>query len=91
MVTYYCVDHHSIGGLVPLLGSLKNSQANIRAKAADFVGTIVQNNPRSQELVMKANVLESLLSNFTFVTDINARTQSLNAISCKPALVVYTK
>ncbi|KAG2309911.1 hypothetical protein Bca52824_021468 [Brassica carinata] len=32
MITYNCVDLHSIGGLVPLLGFLKNSHANIRAK-----------------------------------------------------------
>ncbi|KAG2315409.1 hypothetical protein Bca4012_066223 [Brassica carinata] len=50
-------DLHSIGGLVPLLGFLKHSHANIRAKAADVVRTIVQNNPPSQELVMEANAL----------------------------------
>ncbi|CAF2102488.1 unnamed protein product, partial [Brassica napus] len=74
-------DLHSIGGLVPLLGFLKNSHANIRAKAADVVSTIVQNNPRSQELVMEANGLESLLSNFISDTDVHARTQALSAIS----------
>nr|AAM63079.1 unknown [Arabidopsis thaliana] len=74
-------DLHSIGGLVPLLSFLKNSHANIRAKAADVVSTIVQNNPRSQELVMETNALESLLSNFTSDTDIHARTQALGAIS----------
>ncbi|KFK38324.1 hypothetical protein AALP_AA3G099000 [Arabis alpina] len=74
-------DLHSIGGLVPLLGFLKNSHANIRAKAADVVSTIVQNNSRSQELVMEANGLESLLSNFTSDTDVHARTQALGAIS----------
>ncbi|KAJ0249544.1 Fes1A [Hirschfeldia incana] len=74
-------DLHSIGGLVPLLGFLKNSHANIRAKAADVVRTIVQNNPRSQELVMEANGLELLLSNFTSDADVHARTQALGAIS----------
>ncbi|CAH8354702.1 unnamed protein product [Eruca vesicaria subsp. sativa] len=74
-------DLHSIGGLVPLLEFLKNSHANIRAKAADVVRTVVQNNPRSQELVMEANGLESLLSNFTSDTDVHARTQALGAIS----------
>ncbi|KAF8079706.1 hypothetical protein N665_1005s0013 [Sinapis alba] len=74
-------DLHSIGGLVPLLGFLKNSHANIRAKAADVVSTMVQNNPRSQELVMEANGLESLLSNFTSDADVHVRTQALGAIS----------
>ncbi|URE21518.1 hypothetical protein MUK42_25398 [Musa troglodytarum] len=39
------VDLHSISGLVPLLGFLKNSDAGIGAKDADVVTTIVQNNP----------------------------------------------
>ncbi|URE21516.1 hypothetical protein MUK42_25398 [Musa troglodytarum] len=38
-------DLHSISGLVPLLGFLKNSDAGIGAKDADVVTTIVQNNP----------------------------------------------
>ncbi|KAL1200554.1 hypothetical protein V5N11_032954 [Cardamine amara subsp. amara] len=75
-------DLHSIGGLVPLLGYLKNSNANIRAKSADVISTIVENNPRSQESVMEANGLESLLLNFTSDTDMHSRTQALGAISC---------
>ncbi|XP_010276700.1 PREDICTED: uncharacterized protein LOC104611382 [Nelumbo nucifera] len=74
-------DLHSIGGLVPLLGYLKNSHAGIRAKAAEVVTTIVQNNPRSQQLVMEANGLESLLHNFTSDSDITVRTKALGAIS----------
>ncbi|KAJ7961393.1 hsp70 nucleotide exchange factor fes1-like [Quillaja saponaria] len=74
-------DLHSIGGLVPLLGYLKNSHANIRAKAAEVVTTIVQNNPRSQQLVMEANGLEPLLSNFTSDPDVTVRTKALGAIS----------
>ncbi|CAD5330567.1 unnamed protein product [Arabidopsis thaliana] len=74
-------DLHSVGGLVPLLGYLKNSNANIRAKSADVVSTIVENNPRSQESVMEANGLESLLLSFTSDTDMHSRTQALGAIS----------
>ncbi|KAM7531883.1 hypothetical protein LguiB_035293 [Lonicera macranthoides] len=74
-------DLHSIGGLVPLLNYLKNSHGNIRAKAADVVTTIVQNNPKSQQLVMEANGLEPLLSNFTSDPDVTARTKALGAIS----------
>lgn len=76
-------DLHSIGGLVPLLGYLKNPHANIRAKAAEVVTTIVQNNPRSQQLVMEANGLESLLSNFSSDPDVTVRTKALGAISCE--------
>ena len=36
------LDLHSIGGLVPLLGYLKNSNAGIRAKAAEVVTTVVR-------------------------------------------------
>lgn len=87
-------DLHSIGGLVPLLGYLKNSHANIRAKAAEVVTTIVQNNPRSQQLVMEANGLEPLLSNFASDPDITARTKALGAISSlirhnKPGITAF--
>lgn len=76
-------DLHSIGGLVPLIGYLKNSDAGIRGKAADVVTTIVQNNPRSQQLVIEASGLEPLLSNFTSDPDFTVRTKALGAISCK--------
>ncbi|KAJ8537773.1 hypothetical protein K7X08_014313 [Anisodus acutangulus] len=87
-------DLHSIGGLVPLLGFLKNSHVNIRAKAAEVVSTIVQNNPKSQQLVMEANGLEPLLSNFTSDPDGTARTKALGAISSllrhnKPAIAAF--
>lgn len=74
-------DLHSIGGLAPLLAYLKNKHANIRAKAADVVSTIVQNNPRSQQLVMEASGLEPLLTNLTSDPDMRVRTQALGAIS----------
>ncbi|EXC14804.1 Hsp70-binding protein 1 [Morus notabilis] len=87
-------DLHSIGGLVPLLGYLKNSHANIRAKAADVVTTIVQNNPRSQQLVMEANGLDPLISNFTSDPDVTVRTKALGTISSlirhnKPAITAF--
>ena len=76
-------DLHSIGGLDPLLGYLKTSHAGIRAKAAEVVSTIVQNNPKSQQLVMESNGLEPLLTNFKSDPSTNARTKALGAISCK--------
>ncbi|XP_011019822.1 PREDICTED: uncharacterized protein LOC105122432 isoform X1 [Populus euphratica] len=87
-------DLHSIGGLVPLLGYLKNTHANIRAKAAEVVTTIVQNNPRSQQLVMEANGFEPLLSNFTSDPDVTVRTKALGAISSlirhnKPGIAAF--
>ncbi|KAL5973389.1 hypothetical protein ACLOJK_030039 [Asimina triloba] len=87
-------DLHSIGGLVPLLGYLKDSHAGIRAKAAEVVTTIVQNNPRSQQLVMEANGLEPLLSNFASDPDVTVRTKALGAISSlirhnKPGITTF--
>ncbi|KAG5042537.1 hypothetical protein GLYMA_03G070400v4 [Glycine max] len=87
-------DLHSIGGLVPLLGYLKNSHANIRAMAADVVTTIVQNNPRSQQLVMEANGFEPLISNFSSDPDVTVRTKALGAISSlirhnKPGITAF--
>ena len=64
-------------------GYLKNSHAGIRAKAAEVVSTIVQNNPKSQQLVMESNGLEPLLTNFKSDPSTNARTKALGAISCK--------
>ncbi|XP_026379701.1 hsp70 nucleotide exchange factor fes1-like [Papaver somniferum] len=74
-------DLHTIGGLVPLLKHLKHSSAGIRAKAAEVVTTIVQNNPKSQQLVMEVNGLEPLLVNLTSDPDVTARTKALGAIS----------
>ena len=84
----HLTDLHSIGGLIPLLGCLKNTHANIRAKAADILTTIVQNNLRSQQLVMEANGLEPLLSNFTSDPDVIVRTKALGAISCEYFLLL---
>ncbi|KAL3536418.1 hypothetical protein ACH5RR_004879 [Cinchona calisaya] len=87
-------DLHSIGGLDPLLKYLRNSHANVRAKAAEVVSTIVQNNPRSQQLVMEANALEPLIHNFTSDPDVTARTKALGAISSlirhnKPGIAAF--
>ncbi|GER57247.1 Hsp70 nucleotide exchange factor FES1 [Striga asiatica] len=74
-------DLKSIGGLEPLINHLKNSHSNIRAKAAEVVSTIVQNNPTSQKSVMDSNGLEPLLSNFIADPDVLVRTKALGAIS----------
>ncbi|KAI0509807.1 hypothetical protein KFK09_010403 [Dendrobium nobile] len=74
-------DLHSIGGLLPLLGYLRNYNAGIRAKAAEVVTTIVQNNPKSQQLVMEASGLDPLLSNLSSDPDVTVRSKALGAIS----------
>ncbi|XP_071720730.1 hsp70 nucleotide exchange factor FES1-like [Rutidosis leptorrhynchoides] len=77
-------DLDSIGGLVPLLNYLRNTHANIRAKAAEIVGVIVQNNPKSQQLVMDANGMEPLLSNFVSDPDVDKLFFSQICISQRP-------
>ncbi|KAM0930873.1 hypothetical protein ACQ4PT_000759 [Festuca glaucescens] len=60
---------------------LRNSNARIRAKAADVVTTVVQNNPTSQKLVMEASGFEPLVCNFTSDSDLTARIKALGALS----------
>uniref|UniRef100_J3LME8 TOG domain-containing protein n=1 Tax=Oryza brachyantha TaxID=4533 RepID=J3LME8_ORYBR len=74
-------DLHSVGGLVPVIKYLRNSNARIRARAADVVTTVVQNNPTSQQLVMEASGFDPLLSNFTSDPDLTARIKALGALS----------
>ncbi|KAL1550513.1 hsp70 nucleotide exchange factor FES1-like [Salvia divinorum] len=74
-------DLHSIGGLAPLLDYHRSSHPNIRAKAADVVSTVVQNNPRSKQLVLEANGMEPLLTNYTSDPNITVRTEALGVIS----------
>ncbi|PKA52471.1 hypothetical protein AXF42_Ash019097 [Apostasia shenzhenica] len=74
-------DLHSIGGLVPLIDYLKNSHTGIRAKAEDVLTTVVQNNPKSQQLVMEASGLEPLMFNLTTDPDSTVRAKALGAIS----------
>lgn len=83
----FSLDLHSVGGLVPVIKYLRNSNARIRARAADVVTTVVQNNPTSQQLVMEASGFDPLLSNFTSDPDLTARIKALGALSCK--YVVY--
>ncbi|KAJ0522445.1 putative armadillo-like helical protein [Helianthus annuus] len=58
----------------------RSSHGNIRAKAAEDVSTIFQNNLKSQQLVMDANGTKPLLSNFTYDDDVTVRTKALGAI-----------
>lgn len=80
---FFPADLHAIGGLVPLLNYLKNPNAGIRARAAEVVSTIVQNNPKSQQQVMDCNGLDKLMVPFTSDEDRKVRTKALGAISCK--------
>lgn len=74
-------DLHAIGGLLPLLNYLKNPHASIRARAAEVVMTMVQNNEKCQKQVMEAKGLQLLLHSFTSDEDLNVRAKALGAIS----------
>ncbi|GJZ86542.1 HSP70 nucleotide exchange factor FES1-like protein [Tanacetum coccineum] len=80
-------DHHTIRGLPPLLKYLSNSHANIRAKAAEVVSTIVQHNPKSQQLFMDANAMEPLLTNFTSDDDVTVRTKTNRSQRFRPNII----
>jgi hsp70-interacting protein len=67
---------HSVGGLVPVIRYLRNSNARIQAKAADVVTTVVQNNPTRQQLVIEA----SALSCKQLVIDANTNTYFLSCM-----------
>lgn len=73
-------DLHSIGGLVPLLNYLKNPDPRLRAKAAEVVHTVVQNNPKSQQNVMDCKGLELLMHNGAQDDDKTARAKALGAV-----------
>jgi hsp70-interacting protein len=73
----------SVGGLFPLLSYLKSSNATIRAKAAQVLTTVVQNNPTSQQSVMDASGFEPLFLNFMCDPDLTVRIKALGAISCE--------
>ena len=72
-----------MGGLQPLLNFLKAPQAPLRARAAEVVSTVVQNNTRSQENVMAAGGLEMLMANLESDSDDVSQTKALGAISCE--------
>ncbi|KAJ3682711.1 hypothetical protein LUZ60_012938 [Juncus effusus] len=71
----------SVGGLFPLLNYLKNRSPKIRAKSAQVITTLVQNNPTSQNYLMEASGFEPLFLNFMFDSDLTARIKALGAIS----------
>lgn len=84
-----CSDLKAIGGLPPLLLFLKSPHAVLRARAAEVVMTMVQNNEKSQQNVMQAGGLVLLCDVFMNDEDIVARTKALGALSCKWNLSLY--
>lgn len=73
----------AIGGIGPLLGFLKSKHAILRARAAEVVMTMVQNNEKSQQNIMEAGGLLALCDVFMHDTDNTAKAKSLGAISCE--------
>ncbi|XP_002991501.2 hsp70 nucleotide exchange factor FES1 [Selaginella moellendorffii] len=74
-------DLKAVGGLNPLIGLLQDQYAPIRARAAEVLSTVVQNNPKSQNDVMEHKGMEALLNTFSSDPDVNVRAKALGAIS----------
>ncbi|CAI5469504.1 unnamed protein product [Closterium sp. Yama58-4] len=71
----------AIGGLEPLLRFLKSPHAILRARAAEVVTTMVQNNEKSQRSVMEAGGHLTLMDMLLNDADVTARTKAVGAIS----------
>lgn len=55
-------DLHRIEGLAPLLRLLHSNHPSIRWRACSVLGTVVQNNPKSQQWATELKAVESLLA-----------------------------
>ena len=66
-----------------MLSFLQAPQPPLRARAAEVVSTVVQNNAKSQESVMAAGGLEMLMANLESDSDDVSQTKALGAISCE--------
>ncbi|CAI5503880.1 unnamed protein product [Closterium sp. Naga37s-1] len=74
-------DLKAIGGLEPPLRFLKSPHAILRARAAEMVTTMVQNNEKSQINVMDAGAHLTLMDMILHDVDVTARTKAVGAIS----------
>eukprot|EP00898_Chlorokybus_atmophyticus_P002931 jgi/Chlat1/3639/Chrsp238S03637 len=78
----FAKDFFTVGGYPPLLAKLKSAHPSVRQRAAQVVSTLVQNNPKVQELAMEANTLPQLLAVVSQDPDALVRTRALGAVSC---------
>jgi len=80
----FAMDFQKLGGfqIIPL--SLKSSHSAVRAKAAQLIGTLLQNNPYCQEKFIEHTDYTDLLMCLVQDDDedILVRTKALHAISC---------
>ncbi|CAI5511251.1 unnamed protein product, partial [Closterium sp. Naga37s-1] len=74
-------DLKAIGGLEPLLRFLRSPHAILRARAAEVVTTMVQNNEKSQRSVIEAGGHLTLMDMILNDADVTARTKAVGAIS----------
>lgn len=75
-------DLHKVGGLVPLILALRNPHAELRWRAADALGTSVQNNPDCQQWAFEHGALETLLFLAEHEQEEKPRSKVLYALSC---------
>ncbi|GJP38115.1 hypothetical protein CLOM_g22556 [Closterium sp. NIES-68] len=74
-------DLKAIGGLEPLLRFLRSPHAVLRARAAEVVTTMVQNNERGQRSVMEAGGHLTLMNMVMHDADVTAKAKAVGAIS----------
>jgi hypothetical protein len=75
-------DLSKIGGLQALLALLRSPHAQLRAAAAEVLGTAAQNNPKAQQRLLDGGVLEPLLPLAREDADDTVRLKGLLALGC---------
>ncbi|KAL3479474.1 Hsp70 nucleotide exchange factor fes1 [Aspergillus californicus] len=66
----------------PLVGLLRHENADMRKMAAWCIGTVVQNNEKSQDKLIVMNVIPTLVSLATQDTTPTVRKKAIYALSC---------
>ena len=75
-------DLHTIGGLEPLVGTLRSPHASLRALAAEALATTTQNHIKAQTHALESGAMGALLRVAGEDSDDEARAKALYALSC---------
>eukprot|EP00052_Salpingoeca_macrocollata_P016806 m.135714 g.135714 ORF g.135714 m.135714 type:complete len:317 (+) comp20172_c1_seq2:744-1694(+) len=74
-------DLYVIGGLQPVVDMLKHGSSEVRWRAAELVGTVVQNNPVCQQFALELNLLPIIVAMLQD-DDVKVRTKAVRTVSC---------
>lgn len=75
-------DLHTIGGLEPLVGTLRSPHASLRTLAAEALATTTQNHIKAQTHALESGAMGALLRVAGEDSDDEARAKALYALSC---------